>query len=221
MGLGSCPRRGCRSRDRPGAGQVPSGLISQEEGGCRHPAASIPLLSREVHPQQPSSGEKPQCQAARCWVNILAAVFVPPSPSRTDRRKYVLGKQGFLVVQRWVSWDGGCLVQDWPPTMLNARLPACTSCSQPTDLCPAGDRGRHLSGKHPQTKPWGSSSSDAPVPSILPISPAPWAGAEVAGMSGAPVMAVTTGNPIPWLGWAAQPRLWAWCLERVWSWSPG
>lgn len=40
-----------------------------------------------------SSGEKPQSRAARRWVNIPAAAFVPPAPGGTGRRKNALGKQ--------------------------------------------------------------------------------------------------------------------------------
>lgn len=156
------PKGGCRSRDHPGAGQVPSGLISQQEGGRRHPAASIPLLSREVLLQQPSSSEKLQCQAARCWVNILAAAFVSPSPSRTDA--------SMCWVNRTFRWcRGGCPGMEaagsrlGPLTMPSARLPACTSRSWRTDLCPVGDGGISLANT---LRP----SCGAPA-AVMPLSP--------------------------------------------------
>lgn len=54
-----------------------------------------------------SSGEKPQCRTARCWVNTTAGTFVPPSPGGTGGRKNALGKQGWSGAAPLPCWDSG------------------------------------------------------------------------------------------------------------------
>lgn len=63
--------------------------------GAGIPQPHLPSCPRRLPCGRASSGEKPQGQAARSWVNILAATFVPPSPTGTDGCKNVLSKQAW------------------------------------------------------------------------------------------------------------------------------
>lgn len=68
-----------------------------------------------------SSGEKPQCRTARCWVNTTAGAFVPPSPGGMGGHKNVLGKQcwsGAAPLPWGGCWGRGARLRAAPVSVL-------------------------------------------------------------------------------------------------------
>lgn len=111
---------------------------------------ACPLCPRRLSCGRASTDEKPQGQAARRWVNIPAATFVPPSPGGTDGCKNVLSKQAWGgQAAPLTCWDWGAAGAEAAPApglgkLSRGAAPCCHQRGQ-AEGCP----GPGAAGGHP------------------------------------------------------------------------
>lgn len=113
-GAKAMPREGRGRRGHPRAGQVHSALVSQKRVAADIPEPQFPSCPGRVPEAGPARKRRQtHCQAARHWVNILAAAFGLPSPSGTGGYKYALGKHGWVLQAAPVPAGTGGQLGEW------------------------------------------------------------------------------------------------------------